>query len=297
MTMQLSFTAGAAMNWRKGAIAATCVACALACTTAQAIDLIAIGVLPGDGVDHSGQSALLKNGVRADLLGGIGSGLAWAGGSTFLALPDRGPNAVAWNATVDNTTSYIPRFLTLHLHLKQQPDAATGLPFTLLPVLAQTTLLYSRERLHYGGVVAGYGATPASNTPERFYFSGRSDNFDAGTGSSDPLDARLDTEGIRLSRDGRSVFISDEYGPYLYEFDRHTGARLRVFTLPAILAVSHKSPMGANEISGKYHGSRCKQGNGRPGNLAGRQDAVRLHAEPADPGWRRWGPRQPHRRG
>lgn len=248
------------MNWRKGVFAAAYVACALASTTAQAVDLIAIGTLPGDSIDHSGQSALLENGVRGDLLGGVGSGLAWAGGSTFLALPDRGPNAVAWNATVDNTTSYIPRFHTLHLHLKRQADAATGLPFTLQPVLAQTTLLHSREPLHYGGVVAGYGATPASNTRGRFYFSGRSDNFDASTSSSDPLDARLDTEGIRLSRDGKSVFISDEYGPYLYQFDRRTGERLRVFTLPAILAVSHKSPMGSKEISGNTTGRVANKG-------------------------------------
>ncbi|SCK60277.1 Uncharacterized conserved protein [Variovorax sp. HW608] len=248
------------MDWRKGVLAAACVACALASTAAQAIDLIAIGTLPGDSIDHSGQSALLENGVRGDLLGGIGSGLAWAGGSTFLALPDRGPNAVAWNATVDNTTSFIPRFHTLQLHLKRQPDAATGLPFTLQPVLAQTTLLFSREPLHYGGVVAGFGATPASNTRERFYFSGRSDNFDANTSSSDPLDARLDTEGIRLSRDGKSVFISDEYGPYLYQFDRRTGERLRVFTLPAILAVSHKSSMGAKEISGNTTGRVANKG-------------------------------------
>ncbi|MEJ8814504.1 esterase-like activity of phytase family protein [Variovorax ureilyticus] len=248
------------MNWRKGLFAAACVASALACTTAQAIDLIAIGTLPGNGADHSGQSQLLENGVRADLLGGIGSGLAWAGGSTFLALPDRGPNAVAWNATVDNTTSYIPRFHTLHLHLKRQPDSASGLPFTLQPVLAQTTLLYSRERLHYGGVVAGFGATPASNTRGHYYFSGRSDNFEASTPSSDALDARLDTEGIRLSRDGKSVFISDEYGPYLYQFDRRTGERLRVFTLPAILAASHKAATGATEISGNTTGRVANKG-------------------------------------
>ncbi|MBS0451731.1 MAG: esterase-like activity of phytase family protein [Proteobacteria bacterium] len=249
------------MSWRnKSALTATCVAAALACSAAQAVELIAIGTLPGTLADHSGQSMVLENGVRADLLGGMGSGLAWAGGNTFLALPDRGPNAVAWNASVDNTTSYIPRFHTLQMHLKRRSDAATGLPFTLEPVLAQTTLLHSRERLHYGGVVAGYGATPASNVRGRFYFSGRSDNFDPATNSLDPRDARLDTEGIRLSRDGKSVFISDEYGPYLYQFDRRTGARLRAFTLPSILAVSKKSAMGATEISANTTGRVANKG-------------------------------------
>ena len=78
-----------------------------------AINLIAIGTLPGTASDDSGLGYTLENGTRADLFGGIGSGLAWAGGSTFLALPDRGPNAVAWNESVDNTTSYVPRFHTL----------------------------------------------------------------------------------------------------------------------------------------------------------------------------------------
>jgi hypothetical protein len=58
--------------------------------------------------DLSGLTNTLENGQPANLFGGIGSGLAWAGGSTFLALGDRGPNAVAWNSTVDDTTSWIP---------------------------------------------------------------------------------------------------------------------------------------------------------------------------------------------
>ena len=88
---------------------AAAIALGLSAQSAQAIDLIAIGQLPGTLADASGQSAPLENGVRGDLLGGMGSGLAWAGGHTFLALPDRGPNAVSWNASVDNTASYVPR--------------------------------------------------------------------------------------------------------------------------------------------------------------------------------------------
>ena len=227
---------------------------------ASAVDLIAIGKLPGNATDYSGQSSVLENGVRADLLGGMGSGLAWAGGSTFLALPDRGPNAVAWNDSVDNTTSYIPRFHTLNLQLVAQADASTGLPFTLLPTLQHTTLLYSERALNYGGTVAGYGATPSINRRGHFYFSGRSDNFRAGTASSDPRDARLDPEGIRVSRDGESVYISDEYGPYLYEFDRRSGERVRAFRLPAELAVAVKAPTGAAEIAGNTAGRVANKG-------------------------------------
>ena len=135
-------------------------------TPAAAIDLIAIGKLPGTGSDYSGLSGTLENGTRGDLLGGIGSGLAWAGGSTFLALPDRGPNAVAWNASIDNTTSYVPRFHTLNLDLVQQADAATGLPFTLVRRRCCARRCSTATRpLNYGGVVAGYGAQPAINRP------------------------------------------------------------------------------------------------------------------------------------
>ena len=233
---------------------------ALCSFPAAAIDLIAIGQLPGTGSDYSGLSGTLENGARGDLLGGMGSGLAWAGGSIFLALPDRGPNAVTWQANVDNTTSYVPRFHTLNLQLVRQADAATGLPFTLVPTLLRTTLLYSERPLTYGAPVDGYGAVPSINRHGRYYFSGRSDNFKVGTMSSDPTDARLDPEGIRLSRDGDSVYVSDEYGPYLYEFDRHSGERVRVLRLPANLAVAKKAPTGAAEISGNTAGRVANKG-------------------------------------
>jgi len=234
--------------------------CALAATSAQAIDLVAIGKLSASATDLSGQSGALENGVRGDLLGGVGSGLTWAGGSTFLALPDRGPNATAWNASVDNTASYIPRFHTLNLALSQTPDASTGLPFSLSPSLLGTTLLYSRTALHYGEPVAGFSAVPAANTIGKFYFSGRSDNFAAASTSADVADARLDPEGIRLSRSGTSVFISDEYGPYIYQFDRASGGRGRTITLPANLAIPKKSASGATEISSNTSGRVANKG-------------------------------------
>ncbi|WP_280155070.1 esterase-like activity of phytase family protein [Piscinibacter sp. XHJ-5] len=227
---------------------------------ARAVELIAIGKLAGTLRDFSGQSALLENGVPGDQLGGLGSGLAWAGGNVFLALPDRGPNAVSWNAGVDHTTSYVPRFHTLQLDLRPAPDASTGLPYTLVPTLLNSTLLYSHVPLNYGAALAGHAAVPALNTASRHYFSGRSDNFDAATGSGDTRDARLDPEGIRVSRNGRAVYITDEYGPYLYEFDVASGARLRAIPLPANLAIAHKSAVSAEEIAGNARGRVANKG-------------------------------------
>ncbi len=248
------------LRFRTTTVALAILLSGLAAAPAGAVDLVAIGKLSGTLRDLSGQSALLENGVPGDLLGGLGSGLAWAGGSTFLALPDRGPNAVPWNAGLDDTASYVPRFHTLQLDLVPVPDAATGLPFVLRPTLLATTLLFSHAALTYGNPVEGHTAVPAINTASRHYFSGRSDNFDPATTSADTNDARLDPEGIRVSHNGNSVYVTDEYGPYLYEFDRRTGERRQAIPLPARLAIAHKSPVGAEEIAGNRTGRVANKG-------------------------------------
>ena len=75
------------------------------------VDLIAIGTIDGNLKDLSIQTASpLENGVAGNLLGRIGSSLAYAGGTTFLALPDRGPNANPYNSSVDDAVSYVDRF-------------------------------------------------------------------------------------------------------------------------------------------------------------------------------------------
>lgn len=206
--------------------------------------LIAQGALNG-GTDLSGLTGTLENGLAQNVLGGLGSGLAYAGGNNFIALPDRGPNATAYNSAVDNTVSYITRFQSLTLNLTAQGGT---LPFALTPTLTATTLLSSPTALAYGtgaGLGVGSGA-PAQNDANHYYFTGRSDGFGAGN-SGAPADARFDPEAIRVSNDGASVFISDEYGPYVRQFDRASGQLLRTFTLPAKFDVAVKAPMGVNE--------------------------------------------------
>jgi hypothetical protein len=65
---------------------------------------------------------------------------------------------------------------------------------------------------------------------------------------------------MRISNDGRVVFMSDEYGPYVYEFDRASGLRLRTFTMPASFFVKNLSPVGATEISGNTSGRTANKG-------------------------------------
>ena len=218
------------------------------------VTLIARGSMAGTASDASGLTGVLENGTAANLLGGLGSGLAWAGGNTFLALPDRGPNATAWNAVLDNTTSYAARFSTLELGLVATPGSS--LPFALTPTLSSTTLLYSDTPLTYAA-----GATALlPNTANKFYFSGRSDNFDAAQSSLNPNNARLDPEALRVSKDGRSVFVADEYGPYVYQFDRITGKRIDTFVLPELFGIKTLSSSGAAEISGNTSGRVANKG-------------------------------------
>jgi len=226
--------------------------------------LLAVGELDkssaGSFADLSHLTYKLENGVRANELGGMGSAITYAGGNTFLALPDRGPNAVSFDSNIDDTVSYINRFHSVSMDLEPNRHRG-GLPFTLTPSLRRTTLLWSLTPLVYGtgDSLVGPGAPPLNNFFQH-YFTGRSDNFDPAQNSGNPKDARFDTEGIRLSNDGRSVFISDEYGPYVYQFDRFTGLRLRSFTLPSSFYVSTLSAMGSTEIALNTSGRVANKG-------------------------------------
>ena len=102
-------------------------------TASAQAQLIAVGSLTsssaGPDADLSGLTNTLENGAPANLLGGFGSGITWASGNTFLAVPDRGPNAVGWAGSIDDTASYIERFHTISMDL--EPNSSAGLPFTM----------------------------------------------------------------------------------------------------------------------------------------------------------------------
>ena len=251
---------------RRSLLLTLCVAALCAAPADATIKLLAKGVLGGTS-DLSGLTGTLENGLAGNILGGLGSGIAYAGGNTFLATPDRGPNATPYNSAVDDTSSYIARFQTLTLALT--PNAAGApLPFALTPVLNKTTLLSSQRPLAYGtgaglgnkidGTPIGSGA-PSSNTSSNYYFTGRSDNYGPGN-SGAAADARFDPESIRLSNDHRSVFISDEYGPYVRQFNARTGELARTYTLPANLDITNLSPQGGVEISGNTVGRVANKG-------------------------------------
>lgn len=228
------------------------------------VALIAKGTLTsssaGSYADLSGLTNTMENGARANLLGGFGSGIAYVSGDRFLAIADRGANAVTYNAALDNTATYINRFHTIKMNLQGNKDS--GLPFTISPTLESTTLLSSQTPLVYGtGAGLGVGSgVPAQNYVAQNFFTGRSDNYDPTQNSGNPADARLDPEGIRLSNDGMSVFVSDEYGPYVYQFNRFKGTRTRSFTLPSKYYITNLNPVVNTEISGNTIGRTGNKG-------------------------------------
>jgi hypothetical protein len=229
---------------------------------AQQPKLIATSSISATYEDFAVQTAApLENGIPGNRLGGMGSGLAYMGGDNFLALPDRGPNAKPYSVCLDDTASYINRFQTLHMSLSPS-DPGSALPFTLTPMVTGTTLLHSDSPLVYGAGCGGIGSgAPALNSKDHtYYFTGRSDNFDSSHLSTYPRDARFDTESIRVANDRKHVYISDEYGPYVYEFDLKTGVRTRAYTLPDRFAISNLNSQGALEISGNTTGRVANKG-------------------------------------
>lgn len=222
------------------------------------VSLLAKGTLTGSTAgayrDLSRFTETLENGVSNNLLGGLGSGLARLKADTFVAVPDRGPNAVSYNASIDDTSSFIARLQTIKMNL--QVNKGSGLPMVIAPTLESTTPFYSRSPLVYGtgsGLGVGSGA-PQRNTAGKYYFTGRSDNFDAGRNSGDGQDARLDPEAVRVSPDGVFVYVSDEYGPYVYQFLRATGERVRTFKVPSDLYVTNPRPTGNGEVANNNAG-------------------------------------------
>ena len=115
-------------------------------------------------------------------------------------------------------------------------------------------MLSSKTPLNYGTA-----PVPTQNTTTNTYFTGRSDAFAAGL-STNPDNARLDPEAIRVSNDGKSVYVSDEYGSYVYKFDRDTGKRVDTYTLPSKFAISTLAATKTAEIAGNTSGRVANKG-------------------------------------
>jgi hypothetical protein len=84
--------------------------------------------------------------------------------------------------------------------------------------------------------------------------------FNPSLPSTNPSHSRFDPEGIRVSNNGKYVFISDEYGPFVYQFLRSNGRLVKSFTLPSNLAVTNLQAHGSVEIFGNTSGRTTNKG-------------------------------------
>ena len=192
---------------------------------AGSITLVGVGSIPGDAADLSALTGTItgeKGTIPHNQLGSFGSGIAYTGsGNIFIATNDRGFS--------DGVTQpgYLARFQVLEIAL----DARAR---TLTPKLLETRLYKTESGQNFVGASSAFDAANPSKT------------------------LRLDAEGIRVAPDG-NIFVSDEYGPYIYEFNRQ-GARIRTIPVPAKFSIAHPSASGETELSENSSGRQSNRG-------------------------------------
>lgn len=190
------------------------------------IAFIGEGRIPADALDQSGLKGLLEDGrTPRARVGGLGGALTWIGhGHTYLAVPDRGPGA--------GETTYQERLYTLDIRLHPQGENRYGVE----PRIVATHLLKDG---------AGHPLT------------GDARAFDP---LNSPDSLRLDAESVRLGGDGRTVYISDEYGPFIGVFDSHTGRRLKNLPLPNKFLIDSPNRDGREENRHNLFGRQSNRG-------------------------------------
>jgi hypothetical protein len=189
------------------------------------VKLVGTGVVPGTATDNSGLTGLLEDGVTPrNLVGGFGSAIAYTGvGDLYVATPDRGP--------ADGTTTYTDRAYLFRIPVR--PGA--GGQYSVRPRLLDTRLLKAEKGATFTGFAAAFDAT------------------------NSPASRRLDPEGIRVANCGGGFYVSDEYGPFLYEFGPN-GRRVRSIPLPTKLAIDLPSADPSVELGKNVFGRQANRG-------------------------------------
>ena len=195
----------------RAALAALVAASALLAADAG-VTLIGIGAIRGDALDLSGldgdicQRDNSTNCIPRATFGGFGSALAYTGhDDVFLTVPDRGP----FDGRTTPGVPYVNRFHFLHMVVE------LGVPFPNIRTrLLDTRILRSGNRRLLGDAFAFNTDNPLASL-------------------------RFDPEGVAVGRD-RTFFISDEYGPYVYEFDRE-GYLIRRLPVPSKFLIAKPS--------------------------------------------------------
>ncbi len=194
------------------------------------ITLIGKGIISGSLLDKSGltgticQSGTPANCVPKAIFGGIGSDLTYTGhDNVFLSAPDRGP----FDGLTD--VPFLDRIHLLHITLD------TAAPFPNIRTLLLDTRFLKNE----------FGKT----------FVGAAGAFDL---DDELATLRLDPEGIRVGYNG-NFYVSDEYGPYVFEFDRQ-GHLVRRITVPSRFVIANPNSDPNAELLGNSAGRQANRG-------------------------------------
>ncbi len=194
------------------------------------ITLIGKGTVDGTALDKSGlkgnicQAGNPTNCVPKAIFGGFGSDITYTGyKNIFLAAPDRGP--------FDGLTD-IPYLDRVHF---LQITTNSGAPFPNIQTALLDTLPLKNK---YGNIFVGAAGA----------FGG---NLEFAT-------LRFDPEGIRVGPNG-TFFISDEYGPFVFEFDR-LGRLLRRIAIPSKFFIANPSSDPTTELLNNSSGRQANRG-------------------------------------
>lgn len=196
------------------------------------ITLIGKGSVSGMALDTSGLKGIIcqdgnpTNCIPKSILGGFGSAMSYTGYyDVFIAAPDRGP--------FDGLTSVSHRDRVYFFRI----TTLVRSPFPNIKVeLLDTRLLKNQFDQP---LVGATGALDFSFDPA---FPPR----------------RFDPEGIRVGPNG-TYYISDEYGPYIFEFDR-LGRMVRRIGVPSKFAIPNPSADPSLELLGNTFGRQANRG-------------------------------------
>jgi hypothetical protein len=201
-------------------------ALALVATTAAAdIVYLGVGALPGTTLDQSGLTQPLLNNATGAVEMPHNRAGGWGSAIAYTGAGDR-YIVTPDRGPADGATSYIDRFYELDVRVTQGAGGA----WSVTPNLVGTQLMRS------GG------------------------DFFTGSSAAIANGLRFDPEGVAVSGSGRTIFVSDEYGPFIYEFDRATGQRVRTIELPAKFKIANPSPTAATELTGNTSGRQANRG-------------------------------------
>jgi hypothetical protein len=191
-------------GWSAVIIAVLLTVLLVSLTGANSVALVGTGVIPGNLTDLSGLagSQICRREDSTDCidqatLGGFGSALAYTGfNNVFVSTPDRGP----FDGRTD--VPYLDRFHLIQITV----DLDKSFP-NIKAVLLDTRFLTDHRRRNLVGDAYAFDTEHPVET------------------------LRFDPEGVAVGPFG-TIFVSDEYGPYVREFDRH-GRLIRRIPLPA----------------------------------------------------------------